>query len=74
MLTSSFFSWDEPHGPFRTFTGWAQWSGTSFAVGVVIGALVREMRANDETALQVVARLIDGPNVTKVHNLGTEVT
>ena len=73
MLTSAFFSWDELHGPFRTFTGWAQWSGTSFAVGVVIGALVREMRATGDTALQVVARLIDDPALESVHNLGTRV-
>jgi hypothetical protein len=71
MLTSSFFSYGEPHGAFRQFNGWARWSGTSFSVGVVIGALVREMRATGDTALDVVGRLVDDPALESVPNLGT---
>ena len=74
MLTSSFFSYDEPHGGFRQFNGWAQWSGTSFSVGVVMGAFVREMWATGETAVEVVRRLVDQPGLPSVHNLGTIVS
>ncbi len=74
QLTSSFFRYTELRGEFRAFAGWAQWSGSSFSVGVVIGALVREMRLTGSTASEAVARLVDAPGLPSIPNLGTVVT
>jgi subtilisin family serine protease len=74
MLTSSFFTYDEPWGGFRQFDGWAQWSGTSFSVGIVIGSFLREMRLTGSTAADAVKRLVDAPDLPAIHNLGTIVT
>ncbi len=73
-LTSSFFQHEETAGARRSFDGWALWSGTSFSVPVVIGALVREMVLTGSTASDAVARLIDAPGLPGFQNLGTIVT
>ena len=55
------------------FRSWAMWSGTSFSAPVVVGALVREMRAAYASPAQAVARLIDAPWLGRIPGLGTVV-
>jgi hypothetical protein len=54
------------------YTGWACWSGTSFAAPVVAGALAREM-ATGTSAEAAVARLVDHPGLLRIPGLGTVV-
>jgi len=54
------------------YTGWACWSGTSFAAPVVAGALAREMAAGS-SATDAVARLVDNPALLRIPGLGTVV-
>ena len=58
------------------FSGWARWSGTSFAAPVVVAALAREMMrmaAAERSAKAAVAQLIDAPTLLRLPNLGTVV-
>ncbi len=55
------------------FRSWATWSGTSFAAPVVVGALVREMRASYCSPTEAVERLIDAPWLGRIPGLGTVV-
>jgi hypothetical protein len=77
-LVSTFFAgWngDEPptgDGDADEYTGWACWSGTSFAAPVVVGALAREM-ARGFSAQDAVTRLIDNPALLRIPGLGTVV-
>ena len=77
-LVSTFFAgWngDAPSdgdGDPDDYTGWACWSGTSFAAPVVVGALAKEM-ATGVTATEAVTRLIDNPALLRIPALGTVV-
>jgi Subtilase family len=53
------------------FSGWACWSGTSFAAPVVVGALAREMAVSGIGATDAVTRLIDHPALLRIPGLGT---
>jgi subtilisin family serine protease len=60
------------------FSGWAQWSGTSFAAPRVVATLaqyVDDNRVNNVnvTPQQAVVALIDDPNLTRLPMLGTIV-
>jgi hypothetical protein len=55
------------------FTGWARWSGTSFAAPAVVAALAREMALTGCTAKEAVAHVIDAPGKLKAPGLGTVV-
>ena len=77
-LVSTFFDgWngDAPSdgdGDPDDYTGWACWSGTSFAAPVVVGALAKEM-ATGVSATEAVTRLIDNPALLRIPALGTVV-
>jgi Subtilase family len=71
-LVSTFFSgWDDKAK--GEFDGWARWSGTSFSAPLVTGAIVAYMHGRNATAQDAVARIVDGPGLLKIHNLGTPV-
>ena len=55
------------------FAGWARWSGTSFSVPVVVGALARMMMWSGCTAGDAVKRVIDAPELMRIPSLGTIV-
>jgi hypothetical protein len=61
------------------FTGWAQWSGTSFAVPVVVAAVARELVCGpagvDRVALiaAAVQRVVRAPHLVRLPCLGTVV-
>ncbi len=55
------------------FAGWARWSGTSFSVPVVVGALARMMMWSGCSAGDAVKRVIDAPELMRLPNLGTIV-
>ena len=77
-LVSTFFAgWngDAPSdgdGDPDDYTGWACWSGTSFAAPVVVGALAKEM-ATGVSATEAVTRLVDNPALLRIPALGTVV-
>jgi hypothetical protein len=79
-LVSTFF--DDFNGPVPLldvmgdadhFAGWATWSGTSFAVPIVVAALVREMTRCGCNAKEAVERVIDDPALYRIPGLGTVV-
>ena len=78
-LVSTFFAgWngDAPPGDGGDpddYTGWACWSGTSFAAPVVAGALAREMATAGVSATEAVTRLIDNPALLRIPGLGTVI-
>jgi hypothetical protein len=49
------------------------WSGTSFAVPMVVAALVRDMANNNHTAQEAVEAVIDAPHLGRIPGLGTVV-
>ena len=55
------------------FKSWAKWTGTSFAVPIVVAALVRHLALHGGTAEQAVAAVIDGPGLFRIPGLGTVV-
>jgi hypothetical protein len=55
------------------YSGWARWSGTSFAAPVVVGALARHMAETGASATDAVVRLIDHPGLLRIPGLGTVV-
>ncbi len=55
------------------FTGWAAWSGTSFAAPAVVGALAARMIATQCTAVEAVRDVIDAPHLMRWPGLGTIV-
>ena len=55
------------------YSGWARWSGTSFAAPVVVGALARHMAETGASATEAVVRLIDHPGLLRIPGLGTVV-
>ncbi len=55
------------------FDGWAQWSGTSFAVPVVIAALAREMVAGNCDANEAERRVLRAPHLLRIPCFGTVV-
>jgi hypothetical protein len=63
-------------GPGDTdkFTGWARWSGTSFAAPAVVARLAREVHNTGCSPKQAVARLIDAPGLAALPWHGTIVT
>ena len=80
-LVSSFFAdFDGPAPEINTvdpdrFSGWARWSGTSFATPVVVAALAREMVAGGlKTPQEAVARVIQAPHALRIRCLGTVVS
>ena len=84
-LVSTFF--DRFNGLFPTvntydpdhFTGWAEWSGTSFAVPVVVAAVARELVCGrsptdgDLDAVTAVERVVRAPHLARLPCLGTVV-
>ena len=78
-LVSTFFAgWNgdapcDADGDPDDYTGWACWSGTSFAAPVVVGALAREMATGVDPPTEAVARLIDNPALLRIPGLGTVV-
>ena len=78
-LTSSFHrNYDGSHPPvdgedIDKFSGWAVWTGTSFAAPVVAAALMREIALTNCTAKEAVAALIDAPGLFRYPGLGTVV-
>jgi Subtilase family len=90
-LVSAFFDhWDGAFPTMNTydpdrFAGWAKWSGTSFAVPVVVAAVARELvcgppvdninNNNDEVALLAAAveRVVHAPHLLRLPCLGTVV-
>ncbi len=55
------------------FSGWATWSGTSFAVPIVVAALVREMTRCQCNAKDAVEKVIDDPSLYRIPGLGTVI-
>lgn len=55
------------------FSGWATWSGTSFAAPVVVAALAREMVLGSCDAAQAVERVVHAPAALRIRCLGTVV-
>jgi len=78
-LVSTFFAGWNGDAPLEAgtdpddYSGWACWSGTSFAAPVVVGALAREMAVTGCTATEAVTRLIDDPALLRIPGLGTVV-
>lgn len=78
-LVSTFFAgWngDAPRASGNDpddFSGWATWSGTSFAAPVVVGVLAREMAVSGISAADAVTRLIDHPALLRIPGLGTVI-
>ncbi len=84
-LVSTFF--DRFDGDFPTvntydpdhFSGWAEWSGTSFAVPVVVAAVARELvcgrspDGNDLDAVTAVERVVRAPHLARLPCLGTVI-
>jgi hypothetical protein len=84
-LVSAFF--DQFDGAFPTvnsydpdhFSGWAGWSGTSFAVPVVVAAVARELvcgrrpNGGDIDAATAVERVVRAPHLASLPCLGTVV-
>ena len=79
-LVSSFFAkFDGPEPRINTvdpdtFTGWATWSGTSFAAPVVVAALAREMMLGSHSAKEAADRVVYSPGALRIRCLGTVVT
>jgi hypothetical protein len=77
-LVSTFFAGWNGDAPLADetdpddYTGWACWSGTSFAAPIVVGALAREM-ATGASATEAVTWLIDHPALLRIPGLGTVV-
>ncbi|MFP5336618.1 MAG: S8 family serine peptidase [Actinomycetes bacterium] len=55
------------------FTGWARWSGTSFAAPVVVAALAREVAHGGGTPDDAVERVVRAPHLLRLPCLGTVV-
>ena len=55
------------------FSGWAQWSGTSFSTPVVVAALAREMVTGPCSATDAVQRVVGAPQLLRLPCLGTVV-
>jgi hypothetical protein len=78
-LVSSFFAAFDGAAPRVNtvdpdhFAGWAVWSGTSFAVPVVVAALARTMVLGSCSAREAVKRVIDAPEALRIRCLGTVV-
>jgi Subtilase family len=84
-LVSTFF--DRFNGAFPTvnsydpdrFSGWAEWSGTSFAVPVVVAAVARELVCGRRPgggvldAVTAVERVVRAPHLARLPCLGTVV-
>jgi hypothetical protein len=84
-LVSTFF--DRFDGDFPTinsydpdrFAGWAEWSGTSFAVPVVVAAVARELvcgrsaTGGNLDAVTAVDRVVRAPHLTRLPCLGTVI-
>jgi subtilisin family serine protease len=72
-IVSTFFTeWKRDKD--EEFTGWARWSGTSFAAPAVVGALAAAMqRRPGMTPKEAVAEVIDDPTLMRIPGLGTVV-
>jgi hypothetical protein len=73
-VTSSFFSFDseDPDGS-RVFTGYATWSGTSFAAPRVAGRIAALAAAQGSSAADAAAQLLDPTTQSSVPDLGVLV-
>ena len=78
-LVSSFFDGFNGARPLvntfdpDNFTGWACWSGTSFAAPVVVAALCRHMTLFNTSAKQAVEYVVHAPHLMRIPCLGTVV-
>lgn len=76
-VVSTFFPEFNEHGtadqPAFSFTGWARWSGTSFAAPYVAGVIAQEMYLYGGTAHDAWAR-IQARSTTRVPDLGIAIT
>ncbi len=57
----------------QPFSGWACWSGTSFAAPVVVGTLARTMGVASVGPAEAVRRVIDAPGLLRLTCHGTVV-
>jgi Subtilase family len=77
-LVSAFFTWNGDLPSINTvddddFRGWAVWSGTSFAVPVVVAALARTIVLDGVDAVTAADRVVRAPHLARVPGLGTVV-
>lgn len=78
-LVSAFFDRFDGRNPavngldLDRYTGWARWSGTSFAAPVVVAALAREVMTHGVSAVEAVWRVIEAPHLLRLPCLGTVV-
>jgi subtilisin family serine protease len=79
-IVSAFFSrFDGPQAaptggvdPDR-FRDWATWSGSSFSAPIVAAAIAREMHVSSCKAPDAVTRVVDGPGLFRIPDMGTVV-
>lgn len=57
------------------FSGWAEWTGTSFATPIVVAAIARELALGGSSvdAVGAAERVIDAPHLTRLPCLGTVI-
>jgi subtilisin family serine protease len=75
-VVSSFFSFDGPVGASATpedFTGYATWSGTSFAAPRVAAAIAARAAAHDVSAASAAAGILDPTDHPSMPDLGVLV-
>lgn len=78
-LVSAFFEQFDGEFPMQNtvdvdrFSGWAIWSGTSFAAPVVVAALAREMVQGDCSAPEAVDRIVRASHLARIPGLGTVI-
>ncbi|WP_141015116.1 S8 family peptidase [Nocardioides sambongensis] len=68
----SYTCYEPPHvGEVRTFSGVAQWSGTSFSTPIVTGLIAAHMQATGESAQQALAAVMAGATTSTDPRGGT---
>lgn len=75
-VISNFYRAGQPAATFHErnqFSGWASWSGTSFAAPLVAAVLAQEVLTTGDSPLDAVERIIEQPELFKLLGLGTVV-